>query len=221
MENDIVEYYARRAREYEAIYHKPERQADLSQLIEAVKEQFRDRHVLEIACGTGFWTQYIAQTARSVLATDINEEVLAIARQKDYPRDNASFLQADIYAPGPLETPEDHPQPFEICFGGFIWSHIPLGEIGAFLTAVHRRVGQGGTVMFMDNRYVLGSSTPIAERDKEGNTYQSRKLRDGSTHKVIKNFPTREQLLELIQSSSKNPCYTQYDYFWTLSYQTL
>jgi len=42
----------------------------------------------------------------------------------------------------------------------------------------------------MDNRYVDGSSTPISERDADGNTYQRRRLADGSDNRVLKNFPT-------------------------------
>ena len=46
----------------------------------------------------------------------------------------------------------------------------------------------------LDNRYVEGSSTPVTERDADGNGYQLRKLADGSTHRVLKNFPTEAEL---------------------------
>ena len=48
--------------------------------------------------------------------------------------------------------------------------------------------------MLLDNLFVAGSSTPISERDDDGNTYQTRKLRDGTTHRVLKNFPTESEL---------------------------
>ena len=51
---DLVDYYSRRAREYERIYHKPERQDDLGALRRLVAERLVDRDVLEIACGTGY-----------------------------------------------------------------------------------------------------------------------------------------------------------------------
>jgi len=50
--------------------------------------------------------------------------------------------------------------------------------------------------VFFDNRYVEGSSTPISRRDAQGNTYQARKLDNGSAHEVLKNFPTERELIE-------------------------
>lgn len=88
MHTNLTEYYAKRAAEYEAIYAKPERQADLEAVATFLKEIFNGKDVLEIACGTGFWTEKIARTARSVWATDINESVLEIARNKNYPSKN-------------------------------------------------------------------------------------------------------------------------------------
>ena len=71
---DLVEYYARRANEYERIYQKPERQTDLASLRKLFRQALAKHDVLEIACGTGYWTQIIAETAKSITATDINSD---------------------------------------------------------------------------------------------------------------------------------------------------
>ena len=94
MANDIslVDYYARRAGEYERLYEKPDRQADLAALRKLCAQAVAGQAVLEIACGTGYWTQAASQTATSILATDINAEVLAIARTKPYHCDVAFHL---------------------------------------------------------------------------------------------------------------------------------
>src|SRR4051812_38914247 len=91
----LADYYAKRAPEYERIYQKPERQTDLGTLQQFVAETFSRRSVLEVACGTGYWTRAIAAMARSVAATDINEEVLAIARTKEIA--NAAFHRCDAF----------------------------------------------------------------------------------------------------------------------------
>jgi len=70
---DLVEYYRRRAGGYESIYAKPERQADLSVLRAQIPARMAGRRVLEIACGTGYWTVLVARTAASVVATDAGE----------------------------------------------------------------------------------------------------------------------------------------------------
>ena len=40
--------------------------------------------VMDIGCGTGYWTQRISETAKSIVGIDINEAVLEIARSKEY-----------------------------------------------------------------------------------------------------------------------------------------
>ena len=83
MQDDLLNYYSRRASEYEAIYDKTERQTDLQILQRQIKEYFSGVNVLEVACGTGYWTKFIAENANSVLAIDFSEEVLEIAKAKN------------------------------------------------------------------------------------------------------------------------------------------
>src|SRR5712692_10327984 len=60
---EMREYYARRAVEYERVYAKPERQDDLARLRRLLQADLAGHDVLEIACGTGYWTTAIAETA--------------------------------------------------------------------------------------------------------------------------------------------------------------
>ena len=46
-----------------------------------VREAVADHRVLELACGTGYWTEQLVQSAAFVLATDINEEVIDAQQQ--------------------------------------------------------------------------------------------------------------------------------------------
>ena len=114
----MLDYYARRAAEYEKIYQKPERQDDLHLLRELVRNALTGLDVLEIACGTGFWTKLIAQGARSILATDYNSEVIDVALTKDYGC-NVTFQTADAYSLSEISGN------FNAAFCGFWWSHVP------------------------------------------------------------------------------------------------
>ena len=80
MNSDIVSYYRDRAKEYEKIYSKPERQSDLLLAEQILKDTFAYKDVFEIACGTGYWTQKISATAKNILATDINNTVIEVAK---------------------------------------------------------------------------------------------------------------------------------------------
>jgi demethylmenaquinone methyltransferase/2-methoxy-6-polyprenyl-1,4-benzoquinol methylase len=67
--------------------------------------------------------------------------------------------------------------------------------------------------------YVEGNSTPLSERDVAGNTYQTRPLADGSTHKVLKNYPTELHLSDLVSSFSRQFSYTTWQYYWAFDYR--
>lgn len=212
IESAMASYYARRAEEYELIFRKPERQNDLQALRNFVVETFAGRHVLEIACGTGYWTQIVARSAASVTATDVNDEVLEIARAKPRVGDNVVFQREDAYA-----LP-DFPRPFSGGLAGFWWSHVPKARLRTFLSGLHRAFAPGATMVFLDNAYVAGSSTPISRRDAEGNTYQRRTLSDGSTHEVLKNFPTEEELRHTLHGLATHVRVGRLPYFWVLTY---
>ncbi len=210
---ELVEYYRRRAGEYEAIYAKPERQADLAVLRQVVPERLTGRRVLEIACGTGYWTVLVAPRALSVVATDMAEEPMAIARSKSYPPNRVRFVSADAY-----DLPEELGR-FDGALAMFWWSHIPLKGIGKFLTSLHRRLEPGARVVLFDNVYIDGSSTPIAERDVEGNTYQLRSLADGTENRVLKNFPSEDDLRAALQPHASRFSYRRLEYYWLAEYE--
>ena len=76
----------------------------------------------------------------------------------------------------------------------------------------------GARVVLFDNVYIDGSSTPIAERDAAGNTYQLRPLADGSTNRVLKNFPTEGDLRAALQPHAAHFSYRALEYYWLVEY---
>jgi SAM-dependent methyltransferase len=204
-------YYAQRAHEYERIYAKPERQADLASVKAWLPRQFEGRQVLEVACGTGYWTPPAAALAASWLATDVNEEVLAIARTKPLPHGRVRFQIADAYALGLACE-------FDAAFAGFWWSHVPLQRAGDWLDGLHACLQHGAQVVLIDNRYVDGSSSPVARHDEHGNTYQTRRLDDGSEHEVLKNFPGADELRAVLGARVAGFQWTEWPHFWACRY---
>jgi ubiquinone/menaquinone biosynthesis C-methylase UbiE len=214
MHNDLVGYYAQRANEYERIYARPERQEDLGRLRHHLGSFFEGDHVLEVACGTGYWTEVVARSAHSIFATDITEKVLALARTKDFGGAAVEFQKADAYALPKFDGL------FNAGFGAFWWSHIPKARIQEFLTSFHSRLEPGAKVAFIDNRYIEGNSTPIFRAGEDGDTYQMRTLQDGKLHKVLKNFPSPEELKTAIGDLGIHVEVTLFDYYWLLAYRT-
>ena len=81
------------------------------------------------------------------------------------------------------------------------------------------RVLRGGIVVVIDNRYVSGSSSPVSRIDANGNTFQLRKLADGSTHEVLKNFPTTEELRKMMEPFAIGLEILELQYYWILHFR--
>lgn len=203
----MQEYYALRAPEYEAIYHKPERQPELTDLRDWLAAQVRGRRVLEVACGTGYWTAVAAASAASIAAYDINPATLEIARAKALgPR--VSFAVGDAYAPVPGD--------YDCVLAGFWYSHVPKERIAGFVATLAAAARPGARLLLIDNAFAVGSSTPIARTDRQGNLYQRRQLADGSSHEVLKNFPDRAALHAALKPACTNITVDFLRYYWRL-----
>lgn len=207
-------YYAARAAEYDDIYLKPERQPDLRAIEEWLPSRFSDAKVLEVACGTGYWTQFIAALAAHIVGVDASAETLQVARRR-VPAGKASFLVGDAYQLSPdLGV-------FNAAFAGFWFSHVPKARRRGFLQGLNALLVDGAKVVLLDNLYVQGSSSPIDETDAHGNTYQLRKLKDGSTHRVLKNFPSETELQLSLGELGAGGKFTTWQYYWAFEYSAL
>ena len=214
----MAAYYARRAAVYERIYLKPERQADLRAMEAWLRGQFTGRRVLEIACGTGWWTPHGAAGAAHWRATDLNPEAMAIAQAKPVlmrmPAGTVQFQTVDAYTLAGLGD-----ETFDAAFAGCWWSHVPLPRLQPWLATLHARLAPGATVVLLDNRNVAGSSTPISRRDAQGNTYQQRMLDDGSAHEVLKNFPSAADAMAALGPQARQAQWIDFQHYWALHYR--
>lgn len=207
----MIDYYARRASEYERIYEKPERQGELAQVKEFLRTSLAGRDVLEVACGTGYWTEVAAACAKSITAFDINEEVLTLARRKPIDPAKVTFQIGDAYELPPLS------RPFNAALAAFWWSHIPRQRLAEFLGGLRRHLLPGAVLVFMDNTHVAGESTPIVRTDASGDTYQLRKLDSGRTFEVLKNYPTERELHEAIAGWASAWEVRWLKYYWLMT----
>jgi len=125
-----------------------------------------------------------------------------------------SFARGDAFA---LETVAGV---FDAAFVGFFWSHIDIEELDGFLDGVVRRLEPGAVVVIVDNNYVEGSSHRITRIDGKGNTYQRRRLADGSAWEVRKNFPSIEEVTTRLAPLDRAVTVTSLTYFWVATFRT-
>jgi 2-polyprenyl-3-methyl-5-hydroxy-6-metoxy-1,4-benzoquinol methylase len=177
-----LDYYRRRAAEYDVTAYG-DVAAARARIARLVAQLQPTGKVLEIACGTGMWTQALAEWADSVTAIDAAPEVLAIARDR-VPSPIVSFEVADVFS-------WDLGERFDVIFFSAWLSHVPTTRFEQFWHSLRDLLAEDGRVLFIDEH--------IDERPKEAyvegrEEIVERQLEDGSTFRVVKNFVDPEQL---------------------------
>lgn len=212
MNQNLTTYYNERANEYDKVYQIPEEQDDLLKATDLFQKTFKNKSVLEIACGTGYWTEQISKTASSILATDINKSVIDIAKTRNL-NPNVTFEVADMNW---LITENK----YEGIFGGFIWSHILLQDIDKFLGKLIEKIVPNGDIVFIDSKQVEGTNHDkkrITRIDNFGNTFQTRYLENGTIHEVLKNFPTKSFLFDKLSPFKTDIVIIDLEYYWIVT----
>ena len=139
--------------------------------------------VLEIACGTGWWTPQLAAQAEAVTALDASPEMLRRCRERvaaDGPGPGkVDYVQTDLWEWSPERR-------FAGVFFGFWLSHVPEERFDRFWELVDRALLPGGRVFFVDSAVPGGSSgagigRPAPDREM-------RVLNDGRSFEIFKRY---------------------------------
>ena len=188
--DEQIRYYRQRAPEYDEWFHRqgrydhgPEHARLWQQEIAAVRDALDglrpSGRILELACGTGLWTEQLARYEGAMTAIDASPEVLALNRARV--RSAAvRYHQCDIFAWVPDET-------FDFIFFGFWLSHVPPARFAAFWDVLRAALAPGGTVFLIDNRFHTDSSARNHVSDP-GRVTQRRELNDGRAFDIVKVF---------------------------------
>lgn len=206
-----AQFYAKSASNHDRVYDRPERQADLAAMRGHVADILRGHTVLELACGTGYWTRVMLDTVDKVVAVDINPEMIALANLRALPANKVAFRVADAW-----HLPEDIGD-YTAVFIGFWWSHVKREEQERFLAHLRSRVGKDMFIVLLDDVYVEGSSDTVARTDMEGNTYQIKTAPDGERYEIPKTYPSDSALRKKLASSVREIKIVRLDYYWMLS----
>ncbi len=131
--------------------------------------------VLELACGSGIWTERLLRSAKTVTAVDGAPEMLARARTRVGSSASVRFIEADLFS-------WKADRRYDAVFFGFWISHLPDDKFASFWSLVAEALKPGGRVFFFDDNHrtatelIEGVSSPIVQR----------RLNDGTPLRVIK-----------------------------------
>lgn len=132
--------------------------------------------ILELACGTGIWTQALLAIGQEITAVDAAPEMLMINARK-VGSDRVRYVCADLFTWEPDRQ-------YDVVFFAFWLSHVPPDLVNGFLDKVRRAIRPGGQIVIVDQ---------YAPTDEDrlcgvGEIYATRPLLDGRTFTIVKAF---------------------------------
>lgn len=194
--SDQVAYYRARAGEYDQWFFRegrydrgPEHRAawfaEIDAITSALAGSIHDADVLELACGTGLWTERLAQHNRTLLAVDSSPEVIAINRSRTQ-AGHAEYEVADVFS-------WQSPRQFDAVFFAFWLSHVPPAAFEKFWGSVGSALKPGGKVFLVDS-LLEQTSTAKDHQAVDDSGVVRRKLNDGREFDIVKVFYQPAQL---------------------------
>jgi len=115
--------------------------------------------VLELGCGTGYFTKEIIKTGAKVTAIDISPDLLAVAR-KELGAPNVVFMEENAYR---MTFPDNH---FDYIIGSSVLHHP---DIPKALSEIFRMLKPGGRIAFtepnmMNPQIAVQKNVPYVKR---------------------------------------------------------
>jgi SAM-dependent methyltransferase len=189
--DEMKAYYRARAAEYDEWFYRrgrfdrsPETNArwfaEAEELYRALDALHPSGDVLELAPGTGIWTERLVRTARSVTAIDASPEMVELNRDR-VAGERVTYVIADLFTWRPDRRYD------AVCFG-FWLSHVPDERLDDFLAMVASALRPGGKLFFVDGRREP-TSTAADHRLPDAHTpVMTRRLNDGREFQIVKVF---------------------------------
>jgi len=184
-------YYDARAAEYDEWFYRQGRydhgpdingrwsaEADLVRSVLAGFEM--QGHLLELAPGTGIWTEQLLRYADSITAVDASPQMIAINASK-IATNKVRYVEADLFEWLPDKQ-------YDGVFFGFWLSHVPADRLDSFLRMVGLALKPGGKIFFVDSRPEPTMSAKEHKLPEVGSQVMKRVLNDGRSYDIIKNF---------------------------------
>lgn len=207
----VAKYYALLGEALEDKYLEPDMDEDIDDMSIHLGNVLAGHTVLELGCGTGFWTEVAAESAQSVLAVDINASLVDIARERPMTEGKVTFRVGDA-----LDLPEDLGK-FSAVLVSFLWSHLNKKEQEQLLATLKKRLGKDVLLVILDDAFVEGFSETIARTDADGTTYQILTTPEGERIEVAKSYQSDSALRKRLGNVAKEIKIERIEFFWILT----
>ena len=191
-------YYCARAKEYDEWFYRTgryDRSLEINQRwfneVAVLKKASHNmgvvNSVLELACGTGIWTQELIKLGERITAVDASKEMIEINHNK-LNTANVEYQQLDLFSWEPDKE-------YDLVFFFFWLSHVPPTLVDGFLRKVYKSVRPLGKIFIIDYRFEVTSTAKNHFLQNETEIYQRRKLNNGQEFQIFKIFYRSDVLL--------------------------
>lgn len=211
-ESNMIEYYDRRAPEYEQIYYRdiPARRLEIDQEAERLSELVGGKQVLDLACGTGYWAEVMSLSAAHVVASDLSSGMINQAKEKQY-RSKVDFVRADLYHPPFCK------KSFDVVTLGFWLSHHPRPDYESLFAPLSSLVKADGLIWMIDNNPPAeGDQQDSIGSDQAGNNFKTRLLDNGEEFTILKNYFSEDDLRNILSPAFNISQMIFGKYYWSL-----
>ena len=215
--NPVIAYYDSIAAHYDnaAAEVDEEQLEDLDEAREQIATLLTGHRILELGCGSGAWTEVLAETAASIVATDASAAMLELAQMHGEDLDNVEYRLMDALAlPDDLGTGEDK---FTAVFLGGLWAHLTRKQQDDLLQSLKKRLGKDVLLVLFDDNYVEGESAVTVRTDLLGNTHEFQRDAEGKQHELVKNYPTDSALRKRVGVAGREIRVARWEFYWVLT----
>jgi ubiquinone/menaquinone biosynthesis C-methylase UbiE len=199
--DEQIAYYRARAAEYDEWHmrrgrydrgekHRRQWFSELATVKSALKTAEPFGECLELACGTGLWTPFLASGATTLKAIDVVPETIEINRSK-VASPHVEYEVADLFHWFPADA-------YDFVFFGFWLSHIPVERFNHFWQMVRAALKPGGRAFFVDSLKTQESTARDHATIADTGVVE-RKLNDGRTFNIVKVFHDPDRLKKELQ----------------------
>ena len=189
--SEQLDYYQARAGEYDQWWLRKGRYdrgtldnrrwfEESKELIAALDDFKPSGRVLELASGTGIWSEKLLGFTTDLTLVDGSQEMLRLAERR-LKTASVTYIQANLFDWSP-------PHQYDTVFFAFWLSHVPPARFDRFWELVGKCLAPGGRVFFIDSRHELTSTAHDHFLPNEQTIQLKRRLNDGREFRIYKVF---------------------------------
>lgn len=186
---EMLVYYDERAEEYDDVYrgagpaiqrYADQYQQNTTEVCELVAG-FGRGHLIDVACGTGFWAPHYARNCERFTFVDQSAGMLAECKKRI---ESLGLTDASRFVQGNVFDVALAPAAYDCALVGFLLSHFTPEQEAAFFQKLKHILKPSAQVMIIDSYW--SKRRKSGGREKEGE--QERILNDGRAFKIYKKY---------------------------------